>query len=68
MGGAAPAVLVTPFRPSTSDFPGEVIPVDIPVYHAGQGKLLPSPRFVTRFVSVEAARAATPRTVIESVL
>lgn len=63
-----PAVLVIPLWPSASYLPCNIIPVDIPVYHTGQCKLLPGPRFVTGVVSIKTVWTSTPRSIIEPVL
>lgn len=68
MRRAAPAVLVIPFWPSASYLPCNIIPVDIPVYHTGQCKLFPGPRFVTGVVSIKTVWTSTPRSIIEPML
>lgn len=61
-------MLVVVLWPSASYLPGKVVPVDIPVYHTGQCKLLPGPRFVSGVMSIKAVWTSTPRSVIEPVL
>lgn len=68
MWRATPAVLVSALWPSASYLPGNVVPVDIPVYHTGQCKLLPSPRFISGVMSIKAVWTSTPRSVIEPML